>query len=110
MSSNQSRYSFVSLVRSTKWLVCRCVNLYSMTYLASMTHVGKGVSGKQLSSKFGRRDDPEYIMELGNTLASLCRNIPGGVLIFFPVSSTIRSLLDAACSEIKLIPHNHTEL
>lgn len=47
---------------------------------------GKGVSGKQLSSKFGRRDDPEYIQELGNTLASLCRNIPGGVLVFFPVS------------------------
>lgn len=46
--------------------------------------VGKGVSGKELSSKFGRRDDPEYITELGNTLASLCRNIPGGVLVFFP--------------------------
>lgn len=46
--------------------------------------VGRGVSGKALSSKFGRRDDPEYISELGNTLASLCRNIPGGILIFFP--------------------------
>jgi len=46
--------------------------------------VGKGVSGKELSSKYGRRDDPEYISELGNTLASLCRNIPGGVLVFFP--------------------------
>ena len=46
--------------------------------------VGKGVSGKELSSKFGRRDDPEYLSELGNTLASLCRNIPGGVLVFFP--------------------------
>jgi len=47
--------------------------------------VGKGVSGKELSSKFGRRDDPEYLSELGNTLASLCRNIPGGVLVFFLV-------------------------
>jgi len=46
--------------------------------------IGKGVSGKELSSKFGRRDDPEYVMELGNTLASLCGNIPGGVLVFFP--------------------------
>ena len=39
--------------------------------------LGKGVSGKELSSKFGRRDDPEYITELGNSLASLCTNIPG---------------------------------
>ena len=46
--------------------------------------IGKGVSGKELTSKFGRRDDPEYILELGNTLASLCNNIPGGVLVFFP--------------------------
>jgi regulator of telomere elongation helicase 1 len=46
--------------------------------------IGKGVSGKELSSKFGRRDDPEYITELGNTLASLCGNIPGGMLVFFP--------------------------
>ena len=54
---------------------------------------GKGVSGKQLSSKFGRRDDPEYILELGNTLASMCRNIPGGVLIFFPVSVILRFIV-----------------
>ena len=46
--------------------------------------IGKGVSGKELTSKFGRRDDPEYILELGNTLASLCNNIPGGILVFFP--------------------------
>jgi len=39
--------------------------------------LGKGVSGKELSSKFGRRDDPEYITELGNSLASLCTHIPG---------------------------------
>jgi len=53
--------------------------------------VGKGVSGKELSSKFGRRDDPEYISELGNTLASLCRNIPGGVLVFFPSYSAMET-------------------
>lgn len=51
--------------------------------------VGKGVSGKELSSKFGRRDNPEYISELGSTLASLCRNIPGGVLVFFPSYSAM---------------------
>ena len=51
--------------------------------------IGKGVSGKELSSKFGRRDDPEYLSELGNTLASLVRNIPGGVLVFFPSYSAM---------------------
>lgn len=45
--------------------------------------LGKGVSGKELSSKYGRRDDPEYIKELGDTLASLAGNIPAGVLVFF---------------------------
>ena len=53
--------------------------------------IGKGVSGKELSSKFGRRDDPEYVMELGNTLASLCGNIPGGVLVFFPSYSAMET-------------------
>ena len=56
--------------------------------------IGKGVSGKELSSKFGRRDDPEYILELGNTLASLCRNIPGGVLIFFPSYSSLQTCVE----------------
>ncbi|KAL7548168.1 hypothetical protein ACHAWF_011466, partial [Thalassiosira exigua] len=46
--------------------------------------IGKGVSGKELSRKYGRRDDTEYILELGSTLATLCRSIPGGVLVFFP--------------------------
>lgn len=56
--------------------------------------LGKGVSGKELSSKFGRRDDPEYILELGNTLGSLCRNIPGGVLVFFPSYSAMYNCIE----------------
>lgn len=56
--------------------------------------VGKGVSGKELSSKFGRRDDPEYVAELGNTLASLCRNIPGGVLVFFASYSAMQTAVE----------------
>lgn len=56
--------------------------------------VGKGVSGKELSSKFGRRDDPEYIAELGNTLASLCRNIPGGILVFFPSYGAMETAIE----------------
>ena len=40
--------------------------------------VGRGVSGKVLSSSYGRRDDEEYVSELGNTLAGLIRVVPGG--------------------------------
>ena len=56
--------------------------------------IGKGVSGKELSSKFGRRDDPEYLSELGSTLASLCRNVPGGVLVFFPSYRAMETALE----------------
>lgn len=46
--------------------------------------VGKGVSGKVLNSSYGNRDDPKYVEELGNTLVSLSRVVPGGMLVFFP--------------------------
>jgi len=56
--------------------------------------LGKGVSGKELSSKYGRRDDPEYITELGNSLASLCTHIPAGVLLFFPSYSAMQNCVE----------------
>jgi regulator of telomere elongation helicase 1 len=56
--------------------------------------LGKGVSGKELSSKFGRRDEPEYITELGNSLASLCTHIPAGVLLFFPSYSSMQTCVE----------------
>lgn len=54
---------------------------------SSQVHVrviGKGVRGKLLSSSYERRQDGEYFGELGNTLASLSKVIPAGMLIFFP--------------------------
>jgi len=56
--------------------------------------VGTGVSGKELTSTFNRRDNTEYIMELGNTIISLSRLIPGGVLIFFPSYSVMESCIE----------------
>lgn len=56
--------------------------------------VGHGVSGKNLSSSYDRRSDGEYITELGNTIISLARIVPGGMLIFFPSYSVM-----AACIE-----------
>jgi len=60
----------------------------------SVQVIGKGVSGKLLSSAYGRRDDVEYIMELGNTIISLLKLIPGGVLIFFPSYSVMEKCVE----------------
>jgi regulator of telomere elongation helicase 1 len=46
--------------------------------------MGRGVSQKLLTSSYDRRQETEYYLELGNTLASLSRVIPGGMLVFFP--------------------------
>lgn len=46
--------------------------------------MGRGVSQKLLTSSYERRQETEYYLELGNTLASLSRVIPGGMLVFFP--------------------------
>ena len=55
--------------------------------------VSKGISGKQLCSNYGRRDDPEYHTELGNTLATLARLVPDGMLVFFPSYSVMHACI-----------------
>jgi len=45
--------------------------------------IGRGVSNKLLTSSYERRQNNEYYVELGNTLASLSRVIPCGMLVFF---------------------------
>lgn len=56
--------------------------------------VGRGVSGKELSSSYERRQDKEYYTELGNTLVALSRVIPGGMLIFFPSYSVMQTCIE----------------
>jgi len=56
--------------------------------------VGRGVSEKILKSTFERRDDKDYIIELGNTLVALSRVIPGGLLIFYPSYSVMEKCID----------------
>ena len=56
--------------------------------------IGKGVSGKLLTSSFQRRKDAEYYCELGNTLVSLAKVVPGGMLIFFPSYSVMETCLE----------------
>jgi len=56
--------------------------------------IGKGVSGKELTSSFQRRKDGEYYTELGNTLVSLAKVVPGGMLIFFPSYNVMETCLE----------------
>jgi regulator of telomere elongation helicase 1 len=60
----------------------------------SVRVISKGVSGKALTSTYNRRDDIEYITELGNTIISLTRVIPGGVLIFFPSYGVMETCIE----------------
>jgi DNA repair helicase (rad3) len=60
----------------------------------SVRVISKGVSGKGLTSTYNRRDDIEYITELGNTIINLTRVIPGGVLIFFPSYGVMETCIE----------------
>lgn len=57
--------------------------------------VGKGVTGKKLTSTFQNRDNPQYLAELGNTIASFVRIVPDGMLVFFPSYRTMTTALRA---------------
>ena len=46
--------------------------------------IGKGITGKLLTSSYDRRKDDDYYIELGQTLVRLAQIIPAGVLVFFP--------------------------
>ena len=56
--------------------------------------VGKGVSGKLLSSSYERRKDKDYYSELGHTLVSLGKVTPAGMLVFFPSYSVMETCVE----------------
>lgn len=63
----------------------------------SQIHVrvfGQGVAKKNLSSSFDRRKDEDYYQELGNTLASLSKIVPMGMLVFFPSYSVMETCIE----------------
>jgi hypothetical protein len=47
-----------------------------------------------LCSSYERRQDSEYFIELGNTLVSFGRVVPGGMLVFFPSYGVMESCLE----------------
>ncbi|GLV35707.1 Regulator of telomere elongation helicase 1 [Carabus blaptoides fortunei] len=46
--------------------------------------LGTGPDGTPLNAGFQNRDNPKYIRSLGMTISNLSRQIPHGLLIFFP--------------------------
>ncbi|EEC51330.1 predicted protein, partial [Phaeodactylum tricornutum CCAP 1055/1] len=56
--------------------------------------IGKGVSGKELTSSYERRKDGEYYSELGNTLVALSKVTPAGMLVFFPSYSVMETCIE----------------
>ncbi|KAL7580301.1 hypothetical protein ACA910_004338 [Epithemia clementina (nom. ined.)] len=56
--------------------------------------IGKGVTGKVLTSSYERRKDDEYYTELGMTLAELAKVVPAGLLVFFPSYGVMDSCLE----------------
>jgi len=56
--------------------------------------VGKGVSGKHLSSSYERRQQEDYFVELGNTLVALANVVPAGMLVFFPSYGVMETCIE----------------
>ncbi|KAK3864798.1 hypothetical protein Pcinc_029539 [Petrolisthes cinctipes] len=53
-----------------------------------------GPDGFTLNSSFKNRSDPRYVTSLGQTILNLSRVIPGGLLVFFPSYTVLRSCRD----------------
>ena len=68
--------------------------------------VGKGVSGKNLTSSFERRKDGEYFVELGNTLVSIAKVVPDGMLVFFPSYGVMETCLERWGGPVTSRPKN----
>lgn len=56
--------------------------------------MGRGVKNVELSSSYERRQQDDYYDELGHTLASLSRTVPGGMLVFFPSYGVMETALE----------------
>ncbi|BDD63249.1 ATP-dependent DNA helicase chl1 [Monascus purpureus] len=55
--------------------------------------LGKGVLGSEFSFTYNARDSEKMILDLGQTIATLCQVIPDGVVAFFPSYDYLSSVL-----------------
>lgn len=44
----------------------------------------RGIYGKQLKFTYDLRNNADMIRDLGFTIADICKNVKGGILVFFP--------------------------
>ena len=56
--------------------------------------IGKSPSGCALNSSLRTRENPEYLVGLGQVLINISRIVPAGVLVFFPSYSVLTSCVD----------------
>lgn len=56
--------------------------------------LGKSPSGCALNSSLKTRENPEYLVGLGQVLINISRIVPAGVLVFFPSYSVLTACVD----------------
>ncbi|KAI8893457.1 hypothetical protein BC833DRAFT_608282 [Globomyces pollinis-pini] len=56
--------------------------------------MNKGPSATKLISTFQNRNSMEYVIDLGNSIANICRIVPGGVLCFFTSYGLLAKSID----------------
>ncbi|EEQ90245.2 chromosome transmission fidelity protein 1 [Blastomyces dermatitidis ER-3] len=55
--------------------------------------VSKGAFNTEFDFTYGKRNDENMIIDLGRTIAALCRVIPDGVVVFFPSYDYLNQVL-----------------
>ncbi|MHA1607685.1 MAG: helicase C-terminal domain-containing protein [Candidatus Freyarchaeota archaeon] len=56
--------------------------------------VGRGPSGKPLTTKYEMRGDEETVLEYGEAVARIVRNVPNGTIVFFPAYQVMNRMLN----------------
>ncbi|WXG39906.1 MAG: helicase C-terminal domain-containing protein [Candidatus Freyarchaeum deiterrae] len=56
--------------------------------------ISQGLNKKPLTTKFEQRKDIETLLDYGNTIVELIKNIPNGTIVFFPSYELMNDMLD----------------
>ncbi|KKZ66432.1 chromosome transmission fidelity protein 1 [[Emmonsia] crescens] len=69
--------------------------------------VSKGAFNTEFDFTYGKRNDESMIIDLGRTIAALCRVIPDGVVVFFPSYDYLNKIL---VTWKKLVPNTRSNI
>ncbi|MBS7247615.1 MAG: helicase C-terminal domain-containing protein [Candidatus Jordarchaeales archaeon] len=56
--------------------------------------VGKGPNGRTLTTRYEAREDEKTILEYGEAVTRIVRNIPNGTIVFFPAYHVMNQMLN----------------